>query len=369
MWQSSGAGRGYSSLAVADRRVYTLGDNIPGAEDQDEYLTCFREADGKLLWKLKTGAPWNEGQPSWQGSRSTPTVDVDRVYVLTPHGMLICASTDGAEIWRKDLMKDFGGSKADGWGYGESVLVDGEKLVCTPGGPTNTMIAFNKLTGETIWTMVRLEDRGAGHASIVIAEVGSTRVYVQATGSGPMGVRAGDGKLLWAHDIEQTTAVIPTPIVRDDLVFFVAGYGRGGMLLKQVPSGDGDIAVEVVYPLNTELGNKHGGVVLVGDYLFGDSEDRGIPYCADLLTGEVKWKSRGAGRQSASVVAADGHLYIHYADGTMTLAEASPEDLKESGQFQVPGSGENPSWAHPVVTGGKLYLREGDVIVCYDVCE
>ncbi|MBX3414128.1 MAG: PQQ-like beta-propeller repeat protein [Pirellulales bacterium] len=367
LWQTSGAGRGYSSLAVANGRVYTLGDNIPGAEDQDEYLTCFDEADGKLLWKLKAGPPWNEGKPTWQGSRSTPTVDGDRVYFLTPHGVLVGADTDGNEIWRKDLRNDFGGVKADNWGYGESVLIDGEKLVCTPGGPTNTMVALDKNNGETIWTMIRPEDRGAGHASIVVAEIEGTRIYVQATGSGPMGVRADDGKLLWKFDIEQTTAVIPTPIVRDELVFFVAGYGRGGALLKQVPADDGAIDVEVVYPLKTELGNKHGGVVLVGDYLYGDSEDRGIPYCAELLTGEVKWKSRGAGRESASVAAADGHLYIHYANGTMTLVEASPEELKETGVFEVPGSGDNPGWAHPVITGGKLYLREGDVIVCYDV--
>lgn len=369
VWQTAGAGRGYSSLALAGGRLYTLGDNVSTAEDQDEYLLCFDQADGKPLWKLKTGPPWNEGQPSWQGSRSTPTVDGDRVYVLSPHGLLLCSTTEGNEVWRKDLPKDFGGTKGDGWGYGESVLVDGEKLLCTPGGPTNTLVALDKLTGETIWTTARAGDRGAGHASIVIANVGGTRVYVQSTGSGPIGVRAEDGKLLWTFDIEPTTAVIPTPIVRDDLVFFVAGYGRGGALLKQIPSGNGEVALDVVYPLKSELGNKHGGVVLVGDYLYGDTEDRGIPFCAELLTGEVKWKSRGAGRESASFAAADGHLYIHYADGTMTLAEASPEELKETGQFSVPGSGEIPSWSHPVIAAGKLYLREGDVIVCYDVRE
>ena len=135
----------------------------------------------------------------------------------------------------KDLKKDFDGKKADGWGYSESVLIDGDKLVCTPGGPTNTMVALDKLTGEKRWATSRPEDRGAGHSSIVIANVGGTRVYVQSTGSGAMGVRANDGKLLWTFDIDKTTAVIPTPIVRDDLVFFVAGYGRGGALLKQVP--------------------------------------------------------------------------------------------------------------------------------------
>ncbi|HEY4313745.1 MAG TPA: PQQ-binding-like beta-propeller repeat protein [Pirellulales bacterium] len=367
LWKAAGAGRGYSSLAIAGGRIYTLGDAPSTSEDPDEFLVCFDQTDGKPLWKAKTGAPWTEGKPTWQSSRSTPTVDGDRVYVVTPHGVLVCCQTDGHELWRKDLRKDFEGKKADGWGYSESVLIDGDKLVCTPGGPTNTMVALDKMTGATRWTTSRAEDRGAGHSSIVVANVGGTRVYVQDTGSGAMGVRAEDGKLLWTFDIDQTTAVIPTPIVRDDLVFFVAGYGRGGALLKQVPGAAGEVSIEVVYPLKQELGNKHGGVVLVGNYLFGDSEDRGIPWCADLLTGEVKWKSRGSGHDSASMAAADGHLYIHYADGTMTLVKASPEGFEEAGHFEVPGSGERPSWSHPVVLDGKLYVREGDVIVCYDL--
>jgi outer membrane protein assembly factor BamB len=367
VWQATGAGRGYSSLAIAGGRFYTLGDAPSTGDDQDEFLICFNQADGRQLWKTKTGAPWTEGKPTWQSSRGTPTVDGDRVYVVTPHSVLVCCQTDGHELWRKDLLKDFEGKKADGWGYSESVLIDGDKVVCTPGGPANTMVALDKMTGATRWTTSRPEDRGAGHSSIVVSTVGGTRIYVQDTGSGAMGVRAEDGKLLWTFDIDQTTAVIPTPIVRDDLVFFVAGYGRGGALLKQVPGAAGEATVEVVYPLKQELGNKHGGVVLVGDYLYGDSEDRGIPWCADLMTGEVKWKSRGTGHDSASMAAADGHLYIHYADGTMTLVKASPEAFEEVGHFEVPGSGERPSWSHPVVLDGKLYVREGDVIVCYDV--
>ncbi len=342
VWQTAGAGRGYSSMAIADGRIYTLGDAPSTADDEDEYLVCFDQADGKQLWKTKTGRPWSDGKPNWRSSRGTPTVDGNRVYVLTAFGELIACDTDGNELWRKDLVKDFEGKKADGWGYSESVLIDGPKLVCTPGGPSHTMAALDKLTGQTLWTSSRADDRGAGHASIVVADVRGTRVYVQSTGSGPMGVRADDGKLLWTFDIDQTTAVIPTPIVRDDLVFFVAGYGRGGALLKQVPQGAGDVVIDVVYPLKKELGNKHGGVVLVGDYLYGDSEDRGILWCADLLTGDVKWKSRGAGKDSASLAAADGHLYVHYADGTMALVKATPEAFEEVGHFQVVGSGKRP---------------------------
>lgn len=367
LWESAGAGRGYSSLAITGGRIYTLGDGLSTADDKDEYLVCFDQADGSQLWKTKTGPAWNSGSPTWQGSRSTPSVDGDRVYVLTAEGELLCCQTSGAELWRKNLKKDLDGKKADGWGYSESVLIDGDKLVCTPGGEKNTMVALDKLSGDTVWTSSRPGDSGAGHASIVIAEIGGTRVYVQTTGSGAMGVRADDGQLLWTYDIERATAVIPTPIVRGDLVFFTVGYRRGGALLRQIPAADGEVTVEEVYPINPELANKHGGVVLVGDYLYGDSDDKGIPYCADLLTGEIKWKARGSGRNSASTIAADGHLYVRYADGTMTLVKATSEAFEEVGTFKIPDSGERPSWSHPVIVDGKLYLREGDKLLCYDL--
>ena len=366
LWEAAGAGRGYASVAIAEGKIFTLGDGPSTAEDKDEYLICFDQKDGKPLWKTKTGPAWNNGKPNWQGSRSTPTIDGDRVYVVTPFGKLVCCDLAGKELWTKDHEKEFGGKSADSWGYSESVLIDGDKVVCTPGAEKHTMAALNKLTGETIWTCSRAGDRGAGHASTVISEIGGTRVYVTTTGSGAMGVRATDGKLLWTYDIDKTTAVIPTPIVRGDLVFFTAGYGRGGALLKQVPSADG-VTVEEIYPVQADLANKHGGVVLVGDQLYGDSDDKGIPFCADLMTGKILWKSRGSGKNSASVAAADGHIYVRYSDGMMTLVKADPKGFEETGHFQVPGSGENPSWAHPVIVDSKLYLREGDKVLCYDL--
>lgn len=368
VWKAVGAGRGYSSLAIADGKVYTLGDGLSTAEDKDEYLQCYNADDGKLIWKTKTGTPWNQGQPNWQSSRSTPTVDGDRVYVLSPDGTLVCCdSATGAEKWRRDLKAEFGGKKADSWGYSESVLIDGDKLICTPGGEQTTLVALNKTTGDEIWKTVNPGDRGAGHASVVISEVGGEKVYVQSTGSGPMGVRASDGKLLWQYPVDRTTAIIPTPIVRGDLVFFVAGYKRGGALLQQVPGADGTVEIKEIYPLQTRLANKHGGVVLVGDYLYGDSDDAGIPYCAEFKTGEVKWQKRGSGKNSASVAAADGRLYIRFAGGTMVLAKVGPDGYDETGSFKIPGSGDRPSWAHPVIDGGRLYLREGDEILCYDI--
>jgi outer membrane protein assembly factor BamB len=369
LWDATGAGRGYASLAIADRYIITLGDGSSQvADDPDEYLLAFDRDTGKPLWKLKSGPAWTKGQPTWQSSRSTPTIEGDRVYALTADGELICAETaSGKELWRKNLPNDFGGKKGDGWGYSESPLVDGPHLICTPGGEEATMVALDKLTGDLVWKTVRAGDRGAGHASIVISEVGGTRIYVQTTASGALGVRAKDGKLLWSYEIDKTTAVIPTPIVRGDLVFFAAGYKRGGALLKQVIGSGGEITVEEIYGLKPSLANKHGGIVLVGDYLYGCADDQSIIFCADLMTGEERWKSRGAGKSSASIAAADGCLYIHYADGTMELVKASPEEFQSLGSFTIPDTGERPSWAHPVILDGKLYLREQDHLLCYDV--
>ena len=365
LWKVSGAGQGYAGVAVAGGKLYTLGDNISG--NKNEYLTCFNQADGKFQWKFKTGKPWASGKPSWQHSRSTPTVDDDRIYVLTPFGVLICVGIDGEEKWKVDLKKDFDGKKAEQWGYSESVLIDGDNLICTPGGPKNTMVALNKMTGEKVWSASRENDRGAGHASVVISNVGGTKVYVNTTGSGVMGVRADDGKLMWTTDVPKTTAVIPTPIVRGDLVFASFGYGTGGTLLRQSANGS-EVSVSEVYPLKGKLTNKLGGVVLVGDYIYGDTDQRGKIFCADFMTGEVKWtnkRSPGGGRKSASIAAADGHLYALYENGVMTLVKADPSSFEEVSSFKVSGDTDLPTWAHPVIVDGKLYLRIGENIICY----
>ena len=368
VWETAGAGRGYASLAIAGSRIYTLGDGLSTAGDTDEYLSCFDRDTGKQLWTTKTGRPWAEGPESWQSSRSTPTVDGDRVYVLTPHGQLVaCSTTDGRDVFRIDLKAQFGGKKGDGWGYSESVLIDGDRLVCTPGGEQATLVALDKKTGQLIWSCPMKGDRGAGHSSIVIASLAGRKIYVQTTAAGAFAVDAATGKFLWAYPIDQTTAVIPTPIVRGELVFFSAGYKRGGALLRQVAAADGGVAIEEVYGLKQELANKHGGIVLVGDHLYGDSDDQGIPFCAELMTGKIVWKKRGSGKGSATVTAADGHLYVRFADGTLALVKADPGAYEEVATFKIPGSDGRPSWSHSVILDGRLYLREQDKILCYDL--
>src|SRR4051812_34314209 len=181
LWEAKGAGRGYSSLAVSAGKVYTVGDAPSTESSKDEYLTCLDEATGKTVWQAKLGAPYVLRNDQWSSSRSTPTIDGALLYVLTGSGDLVCLQTaDGKEVWRKNLPKDFGGKKGDGWGYSESVLIDGDNVVCTPGGKT-TMVALNKKTGSEVWKATLPKTPGAGHASIVPTEIGKTRVLVQTT--------------------------------------------------------------------------------------------------------------------------------------------------------------------------------------------
>jgi outer membrane protein assembly factor BamB len=367
VWTAKGAGTGYASPAVAAGRIYTVGDR-----DDSEFVTCFDGNNGKQVWSQKIGSAWNvhKRSPSWNGARGTPTVDGDRVYVIDANGLLACMNTsDGKIVWQKSLSNDLNGKKKDQWGHGESPLIDGALVVCTPGGPKSTMVALDKATGEVRWTCSRPDDVGAGHSSIVISYVGGRKVYVQNTGGGPMGVDAKTGELLWTYDIQPPTAFIPSPVIKDDYVLTVAGYGTGGALLKQIAGADGKISIKEIYGLKTSLDNKHGGVILVGDYVYAGATDKEIVYCADLLTGEQKWRERGSGSGSTSVIAADGKLFMRYANGGVALAKLDPASFKEISSFTTPGSGDGnfPSWAHPVIANGKLLLREADAILCYDI--
>jgi outer membrane protein assembly factor BamB len=298
----------------------------------------------------------------------TPTVDGDRVYAIGQEGDLVCASVaDGQVRWRKNFKKDFGGN-CGGWSYTESPLVDSKLVVCTPGAKDALVVALDKLSGDTVWKCASpFGDATAGYASIVVSQAGGVRQYIQLSAGGVVGVRAADGRLLWKNDkLGNNTANIPTPIVLKDRVFCCAGYGKGAALIQISGSADAVSASEIYY--TRELSNKHGGLVVVGDYVYGDYDDTGRPFCANVQTGKIAWRKteRGPGRGSAAVVYADGHLYFRFDNGIMALVEASPTDFNEISTFKIPESG-SASWAHPVVTGGRMYLREQDSLFCYDV--
>jgi outer membrane protein assembly factor BamB len=360
VWKATGLGEGFSTVAVAGNRVFTMGD--AGGSCQ---VFAIDRARGTKLWATPIGKTGG----SYAGPRCTPTADGERVYALGQHGDLVCLdAAKGTVRWKKNMQSDFGG-RPGGWSYTESPLIDGERLICTPGGKGATMVALDKTSGKVVWKASVPGDPAAGYSSAVIAEVGGVRHYVQLTADMVIGVAAKDGKLLWQYGKDHfggNTANIPSPVVNGDEVFCVAGYGRGGGLVKLTAEG-GKVSAKEVY-FKRELNNKHGGVVRVGDYLYGDRDDSGFPYCAAWSDGSVKWpkRERTKGSGSAAITAADGYLYVRYNNGWVALVEATPDGYREKSTFKIPDSSSN-SWPHPVVAGGRLYLREKDSLWVYDV--
>ena len=361
-WSNKGLGSGFASVAIHEGQIFTMGNRKDG-----QFLIALSLADGSEQWATKVSGAENNG------SRSTPTVDGNLVFTLSSSGDLICCETkSGKEVWKKNFARDFGGKMMSGWGYCESPLVDGEHLICTPGSNSAAMAALNKLTGDVVWkcetpNLGRSGKDGAGYSSIVISEACGIRQYVQLLGRGVIGVSAADGKFLWNYNrIANGTANIPTPIIRDEFVFCSTGYQTGAALLKLVKDGSGVKAEEVYFHNGNTLQNHHGGMLLVGDYLYGGhGHNNGLPVCVKFSTGEIMWgPERGPGTGSAAVVYADGRLYFRYQNGVMALIEASPKGLNLLGTFNIPEA-RQPSWQHPVVAGGKLYLREQDHLHCY----
>ena len=359
-WKTEGVGIGFSSMAIAGDRVFTMGDLKDGC-----HVFAIDRAKGGIIWKTMIG----KSGGNYAGPRCTPTVDGDSVYALGQFGDLVCLNVkDGSVRWKKNLPTDFKG-KSGGWNYTESPTVDANKLIVTPGGPEATMVALDKKTGAVIWKGVIPNGESAGYSSIVVADIGGTRQYVQLLSNGLASFSAAKGALLWRFGTDRdrfggNTANIPTPIVKGNQVFASAGYGRGAALVT-VSSAGGKFDVKEEY-WKKDQNNKHGGVINVGDIVYGDRDDSGRPWAIDFKTGEVKWtkQDRSKGSGSASPTYADGMLYIRYANGWVSLVQ--PKDGSEVSSFKIP-NGTSNCWAHPVVLDGKLYIRENDAVWCYDV--
>jgi outer membrane protein assembly factor BamB len=358
VWKASGIGGGYSTPSVAAGRIYGA-----GYKEGDEIVWALDAATGKELWRTKVSAAF-KGMGYPDGPRATPTVDGDLIYTIGGGGNLVClAAATGREVWRKELKADFGGRMMSGWGYSESALVDGDKLLCTPGGPKGAIVALNKKTGTLLWRTGELTDPAA-YASLLPVEIDGVRQYVQLTGESVAGVST-SGKLLWHAARKGKTAVIPTPIYHDHQVFVTSGYGIGCHLFKVGKSGD-TFTAEQVYA-SGDLENHHGGVVRVGEYLYGHSGKGGWT-CLEMKTGKVMWQKEGVGKGSVSF--ADGQLYCRSESarrGTIALVAATPEGYQERSRFEQPNLSGKNTWPHPVIANGRLLIRDQDVLLCYDV--
>ncbi|MFT7640501.1 MAG: outer membrane protein assembly factor BamB [Pirellulaceae bacterium] len=375
-WMSEGMGRGYASVSVADRVIYTTGNKSDG-----QNVIAVSAKDGSVIWSVAVTS--ESPQHGHSGSRCTPSIDGDYLYVVTSAGSIACLKRkDGEQVWQRKF-SEWGGKMMSGWGFSESPLVDGDTVLCTPGGKDAMMVALDKKSGKEIWASAAPADfgrtvgvngkrlkPGAGYSSIVVSNAAGVKQYVQLTGQGVIGVRASDGKLLWGYgEVANGTANIPTPICSGDYVFCSSGYKTGAALLKLTKSGDSVAMDEEFFLEYKTFENHHGGMIQVGDYVYcGHAHNNGFPICVEMKSGKIIWGGsiRGAGSGSAAVTFVDGHLIFRYQSGDVALIEASPKGYNLKGSF-MPDYQEGKSWAHPVVAGGYLFLREQDKLMCYDI--
>ncbi len=363
LWQLKDIGYGYSTPAVVGPRLYLISNK----GDNDEFVQAREAKNGEQVWTRRIGKVGpNQLQP-YPGARSTPTVDGNVLYALGSDGDLACLDIASGNVrWQKNLRTEFDG-KPGFWAYAESPLIDGDVLVCTPGGKDATLVALDKKTGNVIWKSAVPGGEAAAYASVVIANAAGRKQYVQFLTKGIVGVDAKTGQFLWRYDkTGKSPANIPTPVVHDDYVYSGTGKGGGG-LVRLKAAGDGVTAEEVYFERN--LPTSIGGAIVLGESLYG-TNGQGL-LCVEFGSGKEKWQDKCVG--PASLCYADGRLYVHGENGDVALVEATPDAYREHGRFTPPdppkhlrGKGEK-AWPYPVVANGRLYIHDVGTLWCYDV--
>jgi outer membrane protein assembly factor BamB len=350
-WKAGGAGTGFSSMSVAAGKLYTV-----GARGGTEYVHAFDVATGKKLWEAANGSEFSNDRGN--GPRGTPTIDGGRLYVLGASGDLTALdAAKGTRVWSVNVLRQFGGSNPR-WGLSESPLIVGDRVLVNAGGPNASIVAFNKQDGKVIW---KSQSDGAGYSSAVVQRVGSTDQAVFFTDRRAVGLDLKDGRLLWEYPrVANRVANIATPVVKDNFVFLSSDYGTGAALLRLDAAGGGVSATEVYF--TQEMRNHHSSSILVGEHLYGFSS--AILTALRFADGVTAWKDRSVGK--GSLAFADGHLYLFSEGGVVGLAEATPAGYREKGRFSIQQAG-LPTWAHPVIAGGRLYIRDQDTVYAYNV--
>ena len=362
VWQVKDIDSGYSTPSAVGARLYLLSNQ--GLDN--EFVQALDTKGGKRVWSQRIGKVGNpDQQPNYPAARSTPTVDGEQLLAFGSDGDLACLEQATGKVrWQKNVRKDYGGQPGI-WAYSESPLVDGEAVICTPGGPDATMLALNKNTGELIWKCAVAGGEQAAYTSALVIEVGGVRQYVQMLQKGLVGIEAKTGKLLWRYDrtAKGSPAVIPTPVVDGDFIYSAAGRSGGGGVRLKVNGGT--FETEQLY-FSPKLPTSVGGALKVGEYLYGTSA--GALLCLEFKTGNVKWDDRSIG--AAALCYADGRLYLHGENGEVALLEATPEAYREKGRFKPvdqPDRGSSKAWAYPIIADGRLYIRDLGTLWCYDV--
>jgi outer membrane protein assembly factor BamB len=350
VWKAVGAGRGYSSFSVASGKLYTL-----GLRGDREFVIAFDIANGKEAWATAHGGKFENDRGD--GPRGTPTVDGDRVYALGGNGDLSALDArTGKIVWSKNVLKEFGGSNIQ-WGISESPLVMGNKVLVNAGGRNASIVALNKDNGNVMW---KSQSDEAGYSSAIPLQINGGIRVVFFTAARALGLDVNDGRLLWEYARpSNNVANVATPIARGNRIFISSDYGTGGGVVE---IKEDNKAQEIYF--TKDMRNHHSSSVLVGDYLYGFSS--AILTAMRFDSGEIAWRDRSVGK--GSLVFADGHLYCFSENGVVGLVEATPAGYKEKGRFRI-AQDSLPTWTHPVVAGGRLYLRDQDTIYAYDVKE
>jgi len=368
-WKIVGLGGGPSTPSIAAGRIFGMSHR-----GQDEVVWAVSETDGKALWVTRLGPVFRQDQmpQASEGPGSTPTVDGERLYVVGLGGVVTCLQVkDGKQVWQRSLTADFGG-KVPTWSFRESPLVEGDKVIVTPGGEDATLVALDKATGKTIWKSRVPDSPQAAYASAIAFDFEGQRQLVQLTAKALVGVAAADGKFLWRYDRAANSNGIncSTPIHHQGKVFAASAYGNGGGLVKLGKDASGTVRAEEVYFTN-KMQNHHGGMIVDDGSLYGANggNSGGFLVNLDWETGNVLWDERAGDRRApkGSVALADGRLYYRTEDGAMLLIEPSRKEYLERGRFEQPERSDKPAWAHPVIANGKLYLRDQDALFCYDI--
>jgi outer membrane protein assembly factor BamB len=355
VWESKGLGGGYGAPAVHAGALYGA-----GYRGEDEVIWSIDVSTGTERWSTRIAAAYREMEYP-EGPRATPAIDGGQLFTLGASGNLVCVDLETGKLtWSKDLHGELGGEMMSEWGYAESPLVDGDFVICTPGGPKGCVAALNRTTGEVVWRSAGLIDP-ASYSSLIRVEYGERAQYIVLTGQSVAGIAANNGEVLWRAARVGKTAVVPTPIFSDGHVWVTSGYGAGCNLF-QLKNAEGKISAEMVYKKRT-IKNGQGGALRIGDFVYAASGP--LLICMEWRTGKTAWRERSLDR--ASLTYADGHLVVRGEQGQVALVEANSAEYKVKGTFEVQPSGTAKTWTHPVISGGRLYLRDQNKLSCYDI--
>lgn len=353
LWTLEGIGKGFTHVSVSGGLVY-----VNGLVDKQGILRAYTP-EGKLKWEANYGPEWFQSHP---GARSIPTVHEGLVYVASGVGNVACFdAVSGKPVWSVKLFQQYDAPQVQ-WGYAESFLIDGEKVICTPIGKRAAMVALDRRTGKPVWASPAL-DHESSFCSPILIEHHGIRMIVTMTDRAVVAFSPTDGKLLWLHPYKSPRGNHPdTPIYHEGLLYVVSGYGKGAIGLAI--SDDGSSVKQLwEQPRQDPV---HGQAVLVDGYVYAAShQSSGRWSCVEFKTGKLTWEAPGVGK-SGSVIYADGMLYCYSEDGNVGLIRPRPDRCEVVSTFKVP-LGDGPHWAHPVVADGRLYIRHGNALMCYDV--